>query len=153
MPWVGFESTIPAFKRAKTIHALDHAPLWAAWRQLSLYNCNNDSGKYVCSIWNTSFRFYWTRGQVWCTVHIILMSQEQESTGFLGLSLWSPTKMNREVHLFTNGGIALGCHDVQLPASTPVERTAVSRWMLNCSNCVLSHFLTTMHISALYHGT
>jgi hypothetical protein len=23
MPWVGFETTIPAFERAKTIHALD----------------------------------------------------------------------------------------------------------------------------------
>jgi hypothetical protein len=25
MPWVGFESTIPAFERAKTVHALDRA--------------------------------------------------------------------------------------------------------------------------------
>jgi hypothetical protein len=25
MPWVGFEPTIPAFKRAKTVHALDRA--------------------------------------------------------------------------------------------------------------------------------
>jgi hypothetical protein len=25
MPWVGFESSIPAFERAKTVHALDHA--------------------------------------------------------------------------------------------------------------------------------
>jgi hypothetical protein len=25
MPWVGFEPTIPAFQRAKTIHALDRA--------------------------------------------------------------------------------------------------------------------------------
>jgi hypothetical protein len=25
MPWVGFESTIPAFERAKTVHAFDHA--------------------------------------------------------------------------------------------------------------------------------
>jgi hypothetical protein len=25
MPWVGFEPTIPAFERAKTVHALDHA--------------------------------------------------------------------------------------------------------------------------------
>jgi hypothetical protein len=25
MPWVGFEPTIPAFERAKTIHALDRA--------------------------------------------------------------------------------------------------------------------------------
>jgi hypothetical protein len=26
MPWVGFEPTIPAFERAKRVHALDHAP-------------------------------------------------------------------------------------------------------------------------------
>jgi hypothetical protein len=25
MPWVGFEPTIPAFERAKTVHALDRA--------------------------------------------------------------------------------------------------------------------------------
>jgi hypothetical protein len=25
MPWVGFERTIPAFERAKTVHALDRA--------------------------------------------------------------------------------------------------------------------------------
>jgi hypothetical protein len=25
MPWVGFEPTIPAFERAKTVHALDSA--------------------------------------------------------------------------------------------------------------------------------
>jgi hypothetical protein len=25
MPWVGFESTIPASERAKTVHALDRA--------------------------------------------------------------------------------------------------------------------------------
>jgi hypothetical protein len=25
MPWVGFEPTIPAFERAKTVHVLDRA--------------------------------------------------------------------------------------------------------------------------------
>jgi hypothetical protein len=25
MPWVGFETTIPVFERAKTVHALDRA--------------------------------------------------------------------------------------------------------------------------------
>jgi hypothetical protein len=27
MPWVGFELTIPAFERAKTVHALDRAAI------------------------------------------------------------------------------------------------------------------------------
>jgi hypothetical protein len=32
MPWVGFELTIPTFKRAKTFHALDRErPLWSAY--------------------------------------------------------------------------------------------------------------------------
>jgi hypothetical protein len=30
MTWVGFESTIPAFERAKTVHALHRRPLWSA---------------------------------------------------------------------------------------------------------------------------
>jgi hypothetical protein len=35
IPWVGFEPTIPAFKRAKTVHALDCAATVTSW--LSLY--------------------------------------------------------------------------------------------------------------------
>jgi hypothetical protein len=27
MPWVGFETTVLAFERAKTVHALDHAAI------------------------------------------------------------------------------------------------------------------------------
>jgi hypothetical protein len=27
MPWMGFETTIPAFERAKTVHALDRAAI------------------------------------------------------------------------------------------------------------------------------
>jgi hypothetical protein len=26
MPWVGFEPTIPAYERAKTVHTLDRSP-------------------------------------------------------------------------------------------------------------------------------
>jgi hypothetical protein len=34
IPWVGFEPTIPAFKRAKTVHALDsgHCDLLVNYR-------------------------------------------------------------------------------------------------------------------------
>jgi hypothetical protein len=42
MPWVGFEPTIPAFERAKTVHALDRAAtvigvitLYGAWISLN----------------------------------------------------------------------------------------------------------------------
>jgi hypothetical protein len=31
MPQVGFEPTIPAFKRAKTVHALDRAAIVIGW--------------------------------------------------------------------------------------------------------------------------
>jgi hypothetical protein len=31
MPYVGFETTIPEFKRAKTIHALDRAATVTSW--------------------------------------------------------------------------------------------------------------------------
>jgi hypothetical protein len=37
MPWVGFESTIPALKRAKTVHTSDAWPLWSAVIQTSVY--------------------------------------------------------------------------------------------------------------------
>jgi hypothetical protein len=35
MPWVGFESTIPVFERAKTVHALDRAATVIGLRNLS----------------------------------------------------------------------------------------------------------------------
>jgi hypothetical protein len=38
-PWVGFEPTIPAFERAKTIHALDRAATW--WDLLVSYKSGN----------------------------------------------------------------------------------------------------------------
>jgi hypothetical protein len=31
MYWVGFEPTIPAFERAKTVHALDRAAIVVGW--------------------------------------------------------------------------------------------------------------------------
>jgi hypothetical protein len=37
MPQVGFESTIPAFERAKTIHALDRAATVIGNEDLRLY--------------------------------------------------------------------------------------------------------------------
>jgi hypothetical protein len=40
MPWVGFEPTIPAFERAKTVHALDRATtVTGCWK----YSCVNES--------------------------------------------------------------------------------------------------------------
>jgi hypothetical protein len=39
MPRVGFESTIPAFKRAKTVHASDHS-FTVTGKCVELYNLN-----------------------------------------------------------------------------------------------------------------
>jgi hypothetical protein len=46
MQWVGFEPTIPAFKREKTVHALDSATaVFGETQCLSLLNESNQSTK------------------------------------------------------------------------------------------------------------
>jgi hypothetical protein len=46
MPWVGLEPTIPAFERAKTVHALDRVPLWSVHEINTSGNvCSN--GTYI----------------------------------------------------------------------------------------------------------
>jgi hypothetical protein len=42
MPWVGFEPTIPALKRAKTVHALDRASTVIGKLQLLTINLDTE---------------------------------------------------------------------------------------------------------------
>jgi hypothetical protein len=51
MPRVGFEPTIPASKRAKTVHALD---LWAS---TGLWNGATETSGSVPEIWLLSLQF------------------------------------------------------------------------------------------------
>jgi hypothetical protein len=37
MPWLGFEPTIPAFERTKTVHALTALPLWSAFNLIYFF--------------------------------------------------------------------------------------------------------------------
>jgi hypothetical protein len=40
MSWVGFEPTIPAFERVKTVHALDHVYRVVAWQRVDQIRYN-----------------------------------------------------------------------------------------------------------------
>jgi hypothetical protein len=50
MPWVGFEPTIPAFERAKTVHALDRAATVIV--SLNVNKWNQPSGKICDTQWD-----------------------------------------------------------------------------------------------------
>jgi hypothetical protein len=53
MPWVGFELTIPAFERVKTVHASDRVAIVIGYKRTSVHHTRN---VFVYNkIWNSSF--------------------------------------------------------------------------------------------------
>jgi hypothetical protein len=49
MTWVGFETTILVFERAKTVHALDARPLWSTLTTPLILTTNASDSVFVCT--------------------------------------------------------------------------------------------------------
>jgi hypothetical protein len=56
MLWVGFESTIPAFERAKTVHALDRAAAVIGNGQQTISVANDGSTTFPRKVWSVASR-------------------------------------------------------------------------------------------------
>jgi hypothetical protein len=77
MPWVGFQPTIPAFERAKTVHALDRKDTGIGYATITDYNKHECiRGKFAALHHEGFFKISGITGTIYCkqlnfrTIHI-----------------------------------------------------------------------------------
>jgi hypothetical protein len=73
MPQVGFETTIPEFERAKTVHALDHAATVSGYLK----------------IYHVKFQINAVEVLIFCLLHILVSL----FMGYIEKSIYGPAKL------------------------------------------------------------